>query len=76
MTSLPDHPDIRKAERDGYPDDEPVLCPCCGEECDTIFLDYSRTAFGCEMCVRKLDAWDWFQDMKEASRPDWADEED
>ena len=76
MTSLPDHPDIRKAERDGYPDFNPVKCPCCGEECDTIFLYDSRTAFGCENCVRSQDSWDWFLEMRDGSRPDWADEED
>lgn len=72
---LPDAPWIRDAELNGVPADDPVLCPICGEECDTIFEDDDGTAFGCENCVRKRDAYDWFSEMRDGEEEDgWHDE--
>ena len=56
---IPDAPWIRDAEMYGYPDDDPVHCPICGEECDTIFSDKYGNVFACENCLYKQDAWDW-----------------
>lgn len=63
MSQLPDAPWIRDAELNGYPADDSVRCPVCGEECDTIYEDRNGDAFGCEWCTRKLDAWDWQEDQ-------------
>ena len=56
----------------GYPDDEPdpVICPVCGDECDTIYADQNGEVFGCERCVMKQDAWEWAEERKEAERDD------
>ena len=60
---LPDAPWIRDAELNGYPSDDPVKCPICGEETDTIFEDRNGEVFGCDRCVRQRDAWDWFEEQ-------------
>ena len=33
-------------------------CPCCGEECETLYRDRMGAVFGCEKCVETLDAWE------------------
>lgn len=74
MEQIPDAPWIREAERDGYPADDPVECPECGEECDTVYIDPSGYCIGCNRCLRAKDAWEWIEEKREADRPDWADE--
>lgn len=59
MENLPDAPWIRDAELNGYPADDPVKCPICGEECDTIYMDEGNEVFGCNRCVHTVDAWYW-----------------
>lgn len=58
--SVPDHPEIRNAERYGYPYGEaipPVHCPVCGKECETVYIDrLSREAVGCDCCIESLTA--------------------
>lgn len=39
------------------PEAEPI-CPCCGEECETLYRALSGTVVGCEKCVDALDAWE------------------
>ena len=74
MNQIPDAPWIRDAEQNGYPSDEPVYCTECGEECETVYVDFDGHCFGCNNCLKAKDAWEWFQDRKEANRPDWDDE--
>lgn len=66
MINLPDAPWIRMAEMYGTdePDDEPVYCPMCGCECETIYTDPDGDAVGCECCLCKRDAYDWQADRK------------
>lgn len=35
------------------------ICPVCGEECDTLYVDKDGTIFGCDECVKTEDAWLW-----------------
>lgn len=74
MEQIPDAPWIREAEMYGYPDDEPVHCPVCGEDCSTIYSDKYGNVFACDQCLCSTDAWEWAEDEREASRPDWADD--
>ena len=67
---IPDAPWIREAERDGFGDPDPVECPICGEECDTIYADQNGDVFGCDRCVMTQDAWDWREEQREADRDD------
>lgn len=39
------------------PEAEPI-CPCCGEECETLYLDRAGFIVGCENCMETLDAWE------------------
>ena len=39
------------------PEENP-RCPCCGEECETLYRDCMGAVFGCEKCVETLDAWE------------------
>lgn len=57
-----EHPDITSALLTGYPtwirpEREP-RCPCCGSECDTVYVDRQGEIFGCECCVATKDPWD------------------
>jgi hypothetical protein len=42
-----EHPDITNPPE---PDKMPV-CPVCGEECETYYVDKFGDIFGCENCV-------------------------
>lgn len=35
------------------------LCPVCGQECDTIYLDAYGDAVGCENCIETVDSYIW-----------------
>ena len=74
MEQIPDAPWIREAERFGMPpyDPDPV-CPICGEDCTTVYMDMTGEVFACNWCLKEQDAWDWQQEENERNRPDWAD---
>ena len=72
MEQIPDAPWIRKAERDGV-GDPPVHCPCCEEECTTIYRDKWGNVFACDKCIEEQDAWEWEEEERLASRPDWVE---
>ena len=64
---MPDHPVIRNMERTGYPDGkvtEPYTCPFCGEEQDYVFLDWDGEPVGCENCLKKKRAEDYYDDLE------------
>ena len=62
-----EHPSITRALQTGYPNGEPEAptCPCCGRECETIYLDDNRYALGCNNCIKAVDAWDYQQGVNE-----------
>ena len=72
MEQIPDAPWIRKAETDGV-GDPPVHCPCCEEECTTIYRDQWGNVFACNKCIEEQDAWEWAEEERLASRPDWKE---
>ena len=59
-----DAPYIREAEAFGYPEPEPVFCPCCGKECETLYARGSDV-FGCEHCVDVMDSYKWVEEGRE-----------
>lgn len=65
---IPDHPDIRKMEMYGtlHPEEteEEPVCPICGKECETIYIDIDNDVCGCDQCVNKKDAWDWKEEKE------------
>ena len=63
MTTVPDAPWIREAERDGLPYIPPVICPICGGECEEIYEDLHSGVAGCNRCIRCRDADEWFADQ-------------
>jgi len=63
---IPDAQWIRKAKLNGMPSADPVICPVCGKECETIYLDDGCiNVVGCDNCIRTMDAYDWFEEQKE-----------
>ena len=54
----PDAPWIREAEMYGMPSPDPVHCPHCGKECETIYTE-DGDVIGCDKCIKSHDAWDW-----------------
>lgn len=66
MTMIPDAPWIRDAEMNGYPSDDPVICPCCGAEADNFFFYNGGTdILGCDKCIECKDAWEVEQEKEE-----------
>ncbi len=57
---VPDPPDIRAMERNGYIGKEPHFphCPVCGAACEEMYYDRNGEYFGCDVCVKSRDAWD------------------
>lgn len=39
-------------------------CPVCNEETDTLYADMNGEIFGCDNCVKTIDAWDWEENNK------------
>ena len=66
MTMIPDAPYIRDAEMNGYPSDDPVICPCCGAEAESFFFYNGGTdILGCDKCIECRDAWEVEQEKEE-----------
>ena len=40
-------------------DDFIPICPVCGKECDTVYLDENRDVTGCDRCIRLKDAYEY-----------------
>jgi len=70
MEQIPDAPWIRDAELNGYGDYEPIECPICGEECETIYRDRYGEVVGCDECITTQEAYEWAEEQKEADRDD------
>ena len=70
---IPDAPWIRKAETEGVGDPDPVFCPRCTQECETIYMDEFGEEFGCEKCIRTKDAWEWREEIREAEREEFEE---
>ena len=58
MQQIPDAPWIREAELYGVPESPAPVCPVCGEECETYYIQ-DRAVIGCDRCVRCKDADEW-----------------
>ena len=70
MERIPDAPWIREAEQDGMPGDDPVFCPCCRQECEWIYTDGSGGyVIGCEKCIDRTAAVDWWAEHREDESP-------
>lgn len=65
---IPDAPWIREAEQNGMPSPEPVFCPECGEECETIYVAPGGYACGCDKCLKAKDACEWEEEQREKER--------
>ena len=58
MANIPDHPDIRKMERDGVPAAEVICCPVCGEETDEFYKNRQGEIVGCFNCITAVNPWE------------------
>ena len=58
QTAMIDVPDWRLDP----PESNPPICPICGAETDTFYVDKDGEIFGCGECVKAKDAWDWGAD--------------
>ena len=45
------------------------LCPVCGKECDTVYLDLDGEVAGCDRCITLKDAYEILRDM---TLPSWG----
>lgn len=62
---LPDHPEIRAAERFGVPNEAVPVCPACGEQADVFYLTAFGDILGCDGCIERRDAWDVLAEWEE-----------
>lgn len=74
MYGLIQHPDITRAEKEGIPEDTPICCPVCGEECKTFYKIIHKVV-GCENCVDEVDAYEATMDRLEGEREYWEDQD-
>ena len=56
-------PDYRPEPPDW--DDFVPVCPVCGEECDTVYLDMDGEVAGCDQCIRMVDAYVYLYEEEE-----------
>ena len=55
----------------GIPSEDEVICPECEEPCDIIYTDgINCKAYGCNKCLKPMDAWEWFDWNKEINKGD------
>ena len=39
--------------------DQYPICPCCGSECETIYMNVPASIiYGCDVCVKVKEAWE------------------
>ena len=50
-----DYPDCQK-EKPRH------VCPICYQECDTLFLGNNDQVVGCDVCVKEVDADEYFSE--------------
>ena len=43
-------------------DDYNPVCPVCGAECDTVYLDMNDEIVGCDRCINMEDAYEYLYD--------------
>lgn len=44
----------------GEPPQKPVpVCPVCGWDCNSYFINSNGEVIGCENCVKEMDAYEW-----------------
>ena len=55
---LPDAPSRVKPGEVPF-DDEEVTCPICGAVCETIFKDIDGDVCGCDVCIKRMDAYEY-----------------
>jgi len=48
---------------------EQPICPECGFECEVIYIA-NGDVVGCDKCIVEKDAYDWMDEMREASAAD------
>ncbi len=68
MENIPDHPDIARALRTGYPyetEDIQPTCPICGHEAEYFYKDSCNEIVGCSWCLEEIDALEWMYEHKE-----------
>ena len=41
------------------------ICPVCGKECDTVYLDSDRDVAGCDRCISPEDAYEYLYEEEE-----------
>ena len=54
QTFIPDYRLEPEEKNDFIP-----VCPVCGKECDTLYIDARGEVAGCERCIRLEDAYEW-----------------
>ena len=60
QTFIPDYRIEPEEEDDFIP-----ICPICGKECDTVYLDNDDEVVGCEQCIGMADAYDYLYEEEE-----------
>ena len=58
--TIPDYQPEPPVKREFIP-----VCPVCGKECDTVYLDYEGAVAGCDRCIFMEDAYVYLYEEEE-----------
>ena len=47
------------------PEPKRYCCPCCGEECHTLYTDGFGEVVACNVCLGSVDAADYFEEEED-----------
>lgn len=46
------------------PDEKPMpTCPCCGEDCEDVYVDFLGHVVGCDVCLTRKNAYEELLDL-------------
>ena len=58
------------------PEPDEILCPVCGENCETVYLD-AGAVIGCDNCILSnyyaMESWEWAEIDKRGREADEGD---
>ena len=55
---------VNRKYRYGDENYDSPICPVCGEECETLYLQ-DGNVIGCDSCVSEKNAWEWWDEYQD-----------
>ena len=55
---------VNRKYRYGDENYDSPICPVCGEECETLYLQ-DGNVIGCDSCIETKDAWEYWDEYED-----------